>query len=122
MYYVIKQQHKIPLHHFIGFVVEKYIASKNNDTIIFEFKKGDKVERKWVKKEDIILLTEDKKFFLETLNKFKSTEKTQQELIDKAKQQLEETIENFSAAMHEEIDSFNELKLTDDLPCIVKDY
>ncbi len=122
MYYVIKQQHTTPLHHFIGFVVEKYIASKNNEHIIFEFQKENKTERKWVKKEDIILLTEDKTFFLEILNQFKVTQNAQQELVNLAKEQLEQSMTNFSTVMNEEIDKFNELKLSDDVPCIIKDF
>lgn len=120
MYYVIKQQHSSPLQHFIGFVVEKYIAAKNNQNIIFEFQKDGKVDRKWVKKEDIILLTKDKAYFLKTLNQFKETEKEQQKLVDQAKEQLEQSMEHFSETMNEEIDKFNELKLSDDMPYIIK--
>ncbi|MCW9025733.1 MAG: hypothetical protein OQJ77_00320, partial [Thiovulaceae bacterium] len=74
MYYVIKRQHSIPLQHFIGFAVSKYIASKNNDHVIFEFEKNGKTERKWVKREDVVLLTKDKKYFLEIFKQFKETE------------------------------------------------
>ena len=122
MYYVIKQQHGSPMQHFVGFVVKKYIVSKNTDNIIFEFRKDGKIDRKWVKKEDIILLTKDKEFFLEILNQFKATESTQQELVNQAKEQLEDTISNFDNTMCEEIDKFNELKLSDEIPCIIKDF
>jgi len=122
MYYVIKQQHISPTQHFVGFVVEKYIVSKTNENIIFEFKKDGKAERKWVKKEDIILLTQDKEFFLEIFNQFKATESQQQELLNQAKEQLDQSINNFASVMHEEIDQFNKLKLADDIPCIMKDF
>ena len=122
MYYVIKQQHTSPLQHFVGFIVEKYIVSKTNENIIFEFKKDGKQERKWVKKNDIILLTQDKEFFLEIFNQFKATQSQQQELVNQAKEQLDQTINNFASVMHEDIDKFNELKLDDDIPCIMKDF
>ena len=121
MYYVIKQQKNSPLQHFIGFIVNKYIASKNNEHVIFEFTKNGKVERKWVKKDEIILLTDDKKYFLEVFNQFKATEAQQQELVNEAKAQLEESMENFSTVMNEEIDKFNEIKHEKDVPCILKD-
>jgi len=121
MYYVIKRQHK-PLHHFIGFAVDKYITSKSNDNVIFEFNKGGKVERKWVKREDVILLTDDKKYFLETFNKFKETETQQQKLVDEAQEQLDKSVENFADVMNDEIDKFNEIKSESDVPCIMKDY
>jgi len=126
MYYVIKQQFSSPIHHFIGFVVEKYIASKNNEHVIFEFHKdgkvNSKVDRKWVKKKDIILLTENKSFFIQMLNKLKATEDAQQELVNQAKEQLEESMENFTNVMHEEIDKLQELKVSGDVPCILKDF
>lgn len=60
MYYVIKRQYVAPMQRFIGFIVSKYIASKNSDNVIFEFVKDDKVQRKWIKRDDIVLLTKDK--------------------------------------------------------------
>ncbi len=122
MYYVIKQQHDAPLNHFVGFIVEKFIASKNNEHIIFEFTKNGKPERKWVKKVDIILLTEDKEFFIETLNKFKIIQNEQRELVTQAQEELNLSLEHSAEVMNEEIDKFNELKLSDDIPCIIKDY
>ena len=121
MYYVIKKQHSQPLHHFIGFVVNKYITSKTSENVIFEFEKDGKNERKWVKREDIILLTDNKKYFLETLNKFKEIEKEQQKLVDEAREQLNKSIENFDATMNEEIDKFSEIKSESDIPCKMLD-
>ena len=122
MYYVIKQQFSSPQHNFIGFVVEKYIASKNNEHVIFEFNKDGKVDRKWVKKKDIILLTENKSYFIQMLNKLKATEETQQELVNQAKEQLEKSMENLTNVMNEEIDKIQELKVSGDIPCMLKDF
>ena len=108
----------MPLQHFIGFVVSKYIASKKNENVIFEFLKDGKVERKWVKKSQIILLTDDKKQFIEIFNQLKATEAAQQELVKHAKEQLEESIKNFDTVMHEEIDKIKEIN-TDDLISIM---
>ena len=122
MYYVIKKQHGTPQKCFIGFKVPKYIASKNNDSVIFEFSLDGKVQRKWVKKEDIILLTDDKAFFTKTMNQFKNVEATQQKLIDDARDQLDKCIETFTETMNASIDEFNEIKNSDDIPNILKDF
>ena len=120
MYYVIKRQSS-PSQCFIGFQVPKYIASKNNDTVILEFVTDRKANKKWIKKKDIVLLTEDKEFFLQTMNKFKAVEKEQQELINIAQQQLELSMETFTETVNAEINEFNEIKHQDDVPCILKD-
>jgi hypothetical protein len=120
MYYIIKRHDVSPFSTFISFKVDKYIASKYNENIIFEFNTDSKVHRKWVKKEDIILLTEDKKFFLKTLKHFKDVELTQQKLVDTAQKQLNESVEKFTETMHTEIDEFNKTKDSSDVPCILK--
>jgi len=120
MYYVIKRQTDKPLSCFIGFMVPKYIASKNNEHVIFEFTKDGKPHRKWVKKEEIVLLTEDKDFFLKTMEQFKSVEETQQKLVDEAREQLDNSIEAFTEAVNSEINEFNEIRNSDDVPCILK--
>jgi len=121
MYYVIKRQHSTPLNTFISFKVPKYIASKNNDNVIFEFQKDGKTQRKWVKKEDIILLTDDKEFFIKTVDHFKDVEATQQKLIDVAQEQLNQSIETFTETMNTEIDEFSEIRDSSDVPCILKE-
>jgi len=121
MYYVIKKQLATPLTTFITFQVPKYIASKNHDHVIFEFQKDGKAQRKWVKKEDVILLTEDKEFFIKTVAQFKEVEATQQKLIDAAQEQLNQSIETFTETMKAEIDEFNEIRDSSDVPCILKD-
>ena len=120
MYYVIKKQADKPQEHFIGFRVPKYIASKSNDTVIFEFLKDGKPLRKWVKKEEIILLTDDKEYFLKVLNQFKAIEEQQQALVNEAKAQLEQSLENFSQKMNETIDAYEVERAGDDVPCILK--
>jgi hypothetical protein len=122
MYYVIKKQHLQPLQHFIGFVEKKYLASKNTQNVIFEFEKNGKIERKWVKREDIILLTDNKAEFIKAFNMFKETEAEQQKLVDEAREQLDSSIKNFATAMNNEIDKFSELKSESDIPCKMLDY
>ncbi len=105
----------------MGFNVPKYIAAKNSDNVIFEFTKDGKVTRKWVKKEEIILLTDDKEFFIKTLNQFKEVEATQQKLIDEAQAKLEQTTVEFTENVNAEIDEFEEIRDSSDVPCILKD-
>jgi len=121
MYYVIKRQHNSPLTTFISFQVPKFIASKKNENVIFEFLRDGKVQRKWVKKSDIILLTDDKEFFIKTVTHFKNIEATQQKLIDAAQKQLDQSVETFTETMNAEIDEFNEIKDSSDIPSILKE-
>jgi hypothetical protein len=121
MYYVIKKQPDSTTQCFIGFKVPKYIASKNSENVIFEFQKDGKAIRKWVKMKDIVLLTEDKEFFIKTMDKFKEVETTQQQLVDEARNKLERSMESFTENINAEINEFNEIKQSDDVPCILKD-
>ena len=121
MYYVIKKQHETPLSTFISFQVPKYIASRKNESVIFEFKQDKKLVRKWVKKSDIILLTNDKDFFIKTIKQFKEVEDVQQKLVNQAQEQLNKSVETFTETMTAEIDEFNEIKSSADIPCILKD-
>ncbi len=121
MYYVIKKNIGNPSSCFMGFNVPKYIADKNSNNVIFEFTKDGKVTRKWVKKEEIILLTEDREFFIKTLNQFKEVEATQQKLIDEASAKLEQTMVEFTENVNAEIDEFEEICDSSDVPCILKD-
>ncbi|MDO8453036.1 MAG: hypothetical protein Q7S59_00525 [Sulfurimonas sp.] len=120
MYYVIKRQLDKPLSCFIGFVVPKFIASKNNDSVIFEFQKDEKTQRKWVKKEEIVLLTEDKDFVIKTMEQFKAVEETQQKLVDEARDMLNSSIETFTETVNAELNEFNEIKSSADVPCLLK--
>jgi len=120
MYYVIKKQPDSPSQCFVGFQVPKYIASKKTGNVIFEFQKDGKAVRKWIKVEDIVLLTDDKKFFVKTMSKFKETEAQQQELVDKAKEKLVKSMETFTEKVNSELNKFEEIKKNDNVPCILK--
>ena len=121
MYYVIKKNITNPTSCFMGFAAPKYIAAKNSDNVIFEFTKDGKITRKWVKKEEVVLLTEDKEFFIKTMNQFKEVEATQQKLINEAQTKLEQTMVEFTQNVNAEIEEFEEIRDSTDVPCILKD-
>ncbi|MCD4668139.1 MAG: hypothetical protein K8R44_06085 [Sulfurimonas sp.] len=121
MYYVIKRQPESISKCFIGFKVPKYTSSRSSDNVIFEFLKDGKITRKWIKKDEIVLLTEDKDFFMKTMNQFKAVEEIQQKLVDEARKKLDESIETFTESINAEINEFNEIRDSDDVPCILKD-
>lgn len=120
MYYVIKKQVDNPEVCFVGFRVPKYIASKNSENVIFEFERDGKITRKWIKKKEIVLLTDDKEFFLKTMDKFKNVESTQKKLIDEAHAKLEESMEALTENVNAEIDEFEKLRDSTDVPCVLK--
>ena len=120
MYYVIKRQLNSLSSDFIGFKVPKYIASKNSTNVIFESTKDRKVNRKWIKNEEIVLLTEDKEFFIKTMDQFKEVQATQQKLVDEAQVKLEETMEAFHETINTEIDEFEKTRNAKDVPCVLK--
>lgn len=120
MYYVIKKQiDKLPST-FIGFAVPKYIASKKNQNVIFLFEKDGKVIRKWVKLEEIVLLTDDKEYFLKTMKRFDDVEAEQKALVAQAHENLEQSMTNFAETMSAEIHDFEEIRDSADVPCILK--
>jgi len=120
MYYVIKKQLDKPGSAFMGFGVPKYIASKKNEHVIFLFQKNGKVIRKWVKLKEIILLTDDKEYYLKTLKKFQDVQDAQQALVNAAQEELEKSMTNFVDNMNSEINDFEEIRESDDVPCILK--
>ena len=121
MYYVIKKQiDKLPST-FLGFAVEKYIASKQNKNVIFLFSKDGKVIRKWVKLEDIILLTEDKEYFLKVMGQFKDVEDAQKKLVADAQANLEKSMTNFADTMNSQIVDYEEIRNATDVPDVLKD-
>ncbi len=121
MYYVIKKQvDKLPST-FIGFAAPKYIASKKNEHVIFLFQKEDKVIRKWVKLNEIILLTEDKEYFLKVMQQFKDVEEAQQKIVDEAHKQLEKSMTNFTETMYAQINEYEEIRDSSDVPDLLKD-
>jgi predicted transcriptional regulator len=121
MYYVIKKQTNKPGSMFMGFAVPKYIASKKNENVIFLFQKDGKVIRKWVKMDEIILLTDNKEYFLEVMEQFKQVEEQQQKLVDEAQKKLEKSMTNFVETMNAQIHDYEEIRDNDDVPCILKD-
>jgi hypothetical protein len=121
MYYVIKRNKNVPMSCFLGFKTPKYIATKNSENVIFEFIKDGKTQRKWVKKDEIVLLTEDKSFFLKTMKKFRNVQETQQKLVDEAQAQLNASMETFAETVNAELDEFEHIKDSTDVPCILKD-
>ncbi len=80
-----------------------------------------KTQRKWVKKDEIVLLTEDKSFFLKTMKKFRNVQETQQKLVDEAQAQLNASMETFAETVNAELDEFEHIKDSTDVPCILKD-
>ena len=121
MYYVIKKKLDTHPTQFIGFKVPKFITKKDSDNVIFEFKIDGKVVRKWINKDEILLLTDDKEFYLKTMKSFQKVEEEQQKLVTAAQEKLNETIENFAQTMNEEFESFEEIRGNEDIPCILKD-
>lgn len=120
MYYIIKRQEETPPTYFIGFQVPKFIASKSSDSVIVEFQKDGKPQRKWIKKSDIVLLTDDREYFLKTLSKFKETETKHLQAVNTAKQKLDEAMSDFTQAVKSELDDFNRKKMQEDVPCLLK--
>jgi len=121
MYYVIIRKPETNPVEVMGFKTPKYLTNKISDTVIFEFNFDDKVIRKWIKKSEILLLTNDKDFYLQTLKTFEQTFKEQSELVSKAQKKVDKSIEEFSAVMEEKIGEFEKLRNTDGVPCILKD-
>ena len=122
MYYVIKKQPDSIEQSFIGFQVPKYIAAKNNDHVILEFSVKGKVTRKWVRKEEIILLTDSKAYFLKIMKEFKGVEETQKRLVEEARAKLDESVETFSETMKSEMDKFEEIRNSDDVPNMLRGF
>ena len=120
MYYVIKKQHETPLSTFVGFSVEKFINSKSNHSIIFEFQKDGKPIRKWVEKKDMILLTDNKEYYQNTLRYFSTIEDTKKRLVKDAQLHLMKAMETFTNTMQTSMDTFEKLKDCSDIPCMLK--
>lgn len=120
MYYVIKKQLDKPPHTFIGFAAHKYIASKTNENVIFLFSQDGKVIRKWVKLVEIVLLTEDKEYFLKIMQEFKAVEEQQRALVEEAQKNLELTMINFTETMHAHINDYEEIRDSSDVPDLLK--
>ncbi len=121
MYYVITKKTDTYPTQFLGFAVPKFITKKNSDNVIFEFQIDGKVVRKWINKKEILLLTNERAFFTKTMKGFKEVQKEQEELLDEAKQKVDETVEKYAQTMKEEFSNFEEMKKSEDIPCLLKD-
>ncbi len=123
MYYVIQHRHNDPKKYYSAYVVPRFITSKGNENIIFEFKQPDgSVKRKWTAKKEIILLTDDEKIFKEVLARLTVTQNKHLAQIKHAEEQLQQEIRELANAMGEEFDAIEKEKEKPDFPCIVKSY
>lgn len=121
MYYVIKRHPQATLSQYISFTINKFIHNKKNDTLIFEIKVEGKIVRKWVKRAEVILLTQDKEYFLETLKKFKDIEQKQKLLVEEAQAKHEQSLKEYSETMIDEIENFKRLKESEGYYCLLDD-
>lgn len=106
MYYVIKKQPQSNTQCFVGFQVTKYVVPKNSENVIFEFIIDGKAVKKWMKKADVILLTKDKNLFIKTMDQFKEVEKTQQKLVDDAREKLDQAKQTYVDTINAKLDEF----------------
>lgn len=107
MYYVIKKQPLSTTQCFVGFKVTKYVVPKNSENVIFEFIIDDKPVKKWMKKAEIVLLTKDKELFIKTMDQFKEVERTQQKLVDEAREQLNQAKQTYVDTINANLDEFS---------------
>ncbi len=118
MYYVIQALEGIKNKHFVSYSVHKYKSSKKNNTIIFEFGAKPNIKRKWAAKDEIILLTQDKQYFLSFLKKLKSTEESYLKKIDEHEQKIEALFLELKDEMHTQ---FSNMKNDKNIPSLLKD-
>lgn len=104
MYYVIQRHHGDPKKHYLAYTVPRYISSESSQNIIFEFHHDGVVKRKWAAKEEIVLLTDDKELFQETLQKLEALKKGHLEKIDAAETQLNNEIFSMLNTMRSEFE------------------
>ena len=121
MYYVILNQPENPSSKFFGFIVQRYIAAKNTNNVIFEVKRDGKTIRKWINKEEIILLTDDKAYFVELMHQFKEVEAQQIRMITDAQKNLDETLIQATETINAEIESFEKIRYNPDVHDLLKD-
>ena len=55
------------------------------------------------------------------MEQFKTIEEDQQKLVDAAQAQLNSSIEVFTQTVNAELDKFNKIKNSKDVPCLLKD-
>ena len=123
MFYVIQYRHNDPKRYYSAYVVPKFITSKGNENIIFEFKMSDgTTKRKWLAKKEIILLTDDEQIFKEVLGKLTVTQNKHLAQIKDAEENLQNEFKELAMAMQKEFEELDRLKADESFPCIVKSY
>ena len=101
----------------------KFITSKTSDNVILEFNINGKIKRKWAPKSDIILLTEDPKYFKQKVEEFSKIEDKHKKQIEAVEKQLSAEVQNFADTMSSTFDDFNEEKQKNkQLPCLLLQY
>lgn len=114
MYYVIQIIHNANDKHFASYQVPRYILSDKNKNVIFEFGEKPNIKRKWAPKDDIVLLTRDKRFFNAYVEKLIKLESSHLDNIHKAKQEVERLQKLYQEQMHSELNSFKDLSEKND--------
>lgn len=123
MYYVIQHRHNDPKKYFSAFVVPKFITSKENENVIFEFRMPDgSIKRKWTAKQEIILLTDDEQLFKQVIAKLSITQNKHLAQIKDAEAHLKQEFEAFKAAMKEEFEELEKQKVALGINCILQSY
>lgn len=123
MYYVIQRRHNDPKKYYTAFVVPKFITSKVNDNVIFEFKQPDgKTKRKWTAKTEILLLTDDEKLFKEVLGKLTVTQNKHLSQIQHAEENLQNEFQEMAQAMSAEFEALAKQKGEEGFPCLLNSY
>jgi predicted transcriptional regulator len=123
MYYVIQHRHNDPKKYFSAYVVPKFITSKGNENIIFEFVQPDGgVKRKWTAKKEIILLTDNETVFKEVLARLTVTQNKHLAQIQHAEENLQNEFRELANAMQDEFTFIDKEREKPDFPCIVKSY
>ncbi len=112
MYYVIQIIHGVDNKYFASYEVPKYILSEKNTNIIFEFGEKPNVKRKWAPKEDIVLITRDRRFFNAYVEKLIKLESSHLEEIKKAQAEVERLKQRYEEHMNAELHSFKKLSET----------
>ena len=123
MYYVIQRRHNDPKKYYTAFVVPKFITSKTNDNVIFEFKLPDgKTKRKWTAKSEILLLTDEEELFKKVLAKLTVMQNRHLSQIQHAEEHLQNEYEDMASAMKQEFEELEQLKEQEGSPCLLKSY
>lgn len=105
MYYVIQRHHNNHQKHYFAYAVVKYITAKNTHNIIFEITQEGVTKRKWSPKKDIILLTDDKELFRNTLERLEAIKEHHLEKINAAQEKLNQEINQFHEAIQKEFET-----------------